>query len=230
MKQLVTALCIVAICSPAFSQSPSEDELYAKLTKGNVEALDALLKKPDECSALLLYTGAGVAFKEKKLEDAAFLFYAGQLRARFDQKCFPPQGTGGDNPFVLFAALSRTLGSSINPAVMAEPEIFSKALERIGKWSPKAPDGYSPGYKFKERLSEKDAHEAAGPNRIEFLARMGELSKLLSDAEYFAAYQVVRAHNLATGDNRPTAEEYENATAKMKRIETEKGLKGFFSK
>jgi hypothetical protein len=221
---------IVAWSTVCFSQSPAEKVLYEKLEKGEAEALEPVLKTPGEYSALILYVGAGVAFKEKRLEDSAFLFYAGQLRARFDQKCFPPKGTGGDSPFLVYAALSQGLGSTINPAVMSEPKAFAKAIERVEKWSPKAPIEYTPGYEFQERLSEKDAHEAAKPNRTEFLSRMGDLSKLLNDPEYFAAFRVVQAHNLASGDKRPTKEENERATETMKRIEKDTGLKGIASK
>src|SRR5258705_3318796 len=197
----------------------AEGNLSEKLLKGDVKALETVLKTPDQCSADVLYVGAAVAFKQKRLEDSAFLFYAGQLRARFDQKCFPPKGTGGDSPFLAYAALSQELGSSINPAVMAEPKTFAKVFERLEKWKPKAPKEYTPGYEFKERLSEKDAHEAAKPNRTAFLGRMGDFSKLLNDAEYFAAFRVVQTYNLRSADKRRTKEENEKATETMKRIE-----------
>src|SRR5688572_25633003 len=99
----------VSCATVACSQSPAEEDLYEKLAKGpdQVRALETVLKTPDEYSALILYGGSGVAFKEKRLEDCAFLFYAGQLRARFDQKCFPAKETGGNSPFLLYAALSQ---------------------------------------------------------------------------------------------------------------------------
>jgi hypothetical protein len=231
VKPYFAAFCmVVAWSTVCFSQSPAERDLYEKLAKADGKSLETVLKTPEEYSALVLYVGAGVALKEKKLEDSAFFFYTGQLRARFDQKCFPSKESGGDSPFLFYAALSQGLGIAINPAVMAEPKIFAKAIERVEKWNPKAPEAYTPGYEFKERLSEKDAHEAAKPNRTEFLRRMGDLSKLLNDAEYFAAFRVGQAYNLAIDDKRPTKEENEMATETMKRIEKERGLKGFFSK
>jgi hypothetical protein len=52
-----------------------------------------------------------------------------------------------------------------------------------------------------------------------------------NDAEYFAAFRVIPAYRLASDDKRrPTKEENEKATETMKRIEKDKGLKGFFSK
>jgi len=234
VKSYILAFCsFILLASVGFAQSPAEKDLYEKLAEGpgQVKALETVLKAPDQFSALILYLGANVAFKENRLEDSAFLFYAGQLRARFDKECFPPKGTGGDNPFLAYAALSQQVGSAINPAVMAEPKVFAEAIERVKKWNPKAPKGYEPGYEFTERKSEKDGDEAAKPGRIEFLNRLGDLSSLLSDAEYFAAFRVVQAYRLASDDKqRPTKEENEKATEIMKRIEKDRGLNGFFSK
>jgi hypothetical protein len=234
VKSYIVSFCsFILLASVGFSQSPAEIDLLEKLAEGpdQAKALETVLKAPDQFSALILYLGADVAFKEKRLEDSAFLFYAGQLRARFDKECFPPKGTGGDSPFLALAALSQQFGSAINPAVMTEPKVFAKAIERVKKWNPKAPRGYEPGYEFTERKSEKDAHEAAKPGRTEFLSRLGDLSSLLNDAEYFAAVRVFQAYHLASDDRqRPTKEENEKATETMKRIEKDKGLKGFFSK
>jgi hypothetical protein len=95
--------------------------------------------------------------------------------------------------------------------------------------SPKAPKGYDPGYEFTKRKTEKDAHEAAEPNRAEFITRMSELSTLLNDAEYFAAFRVIQADNLETDDKRPTKEAIDHATETMKGIEKQKGLNGLLS-
>jgi hypothetical protein len=234
MKSCIIAFCsLVLFASVGFSQSPAEKDLCEKLAEGpdQAKALDTVLKTPDQFSALVLFLGANEALKEKRIEDSAFLFYAGQLRARFDRACFPPKRTGGDSPFVALAALSQEFGSVINPAVGADPKAFAKAIERVKNWTPKAPKEYDPGYEFTERKSEKDAYEATKPNQTEFLSRMGDIASLLNDAEYFAAFRVVQAYNLAADDKqRPTKEENEKATETMKRIEKDKGLKGVFSK
>lgn len=234
MKPYIVAFCsLILFASVGFSQSLAEKDLYEKLAEGpdRAKALETVLKAPDQFSALILYLGADAAFKEKRLEDSAFLFYAGRLRTQFDKECFPPKGTGGDSPFVVYAALSQQFGSAITPAVMAEPEVLAKVIERVKKWNPKASKEYDPGYEFTERKSENAVHEAVKPNRTEFLSRLGDLSSLLNDAEYFAAFRVVQAYNLPIDDKRrPTQEENEKATETMKRIEKDKGLKGFFSK
>jgi hypothetical protein len=227
---LILSLVIALTPVVALSQS-AENELYEKLIKGSnrVAALETVLKTPDRFSALILYMSANVAFRTNRLEDSAFLFYAGQLRARFDMECFPPRGTGGNHPFVLYDALSHQLGSVINPAVMTQPKVFSRAIARVKKWSPKAPEEYHPGYEFMKRLSEKEAHKAAKPNRDEFISRMSDLASLLNDPEYFSAFRVIQTSNLAFDDKRPTREDVAKATEAMKRIEKEKRLKGVFT-
>jgi len=234
VKPYIVAFCsLILLASVGFSQSPAEKDLYEKLAEGpdKAKALETVLKAPDQFSALILYLGAEVALKEKRLEDSAFLLYAARLRTQFDKECFPPKGTGGDSPFVAYAALSQQIGSDIIPAVMSEPKVFAKAIERVKKWNPKAQKESDPGYEFTERKSEKDAHEAAKPSRTEYLSRLGDLSTLLNDTEYFEAIRVVQAYNLAIDDKRrPTKEESEKATETMKRIEKDKGLKGLFSK
>jgi hypothetical protein len=230
---IVTFCSVILLASAAFSQSPAEKDLFEQLAEGpnQAKALETVLKAPDQFSSIILYFGASAALKEKRLEDSAFLFYAGQLRKRFDRECFPPKGTGGDSPFVAFAALSQQIGSIITPAAMAEPKVFAKAIERVKKWNPKAPKEYDPGYEFTERKSEKDAHEAVKPYQTEFLSRLGDISSLLNDAEYFAAFRVVQTYRLASDDKqRLTKDENEKATETMKRIEKDKGLKGFFSR
>jgi len=263
-----SALVILGILNGvAFSQSPAEFDQYQKLidpeNRGEraeqefdlyqkligpdaVKALEIVLEKPDEYSTVILYHGSGVAFKEKRLEDSAFLFYIARWRARFDKECFPPIGEGGNSPFTLYSALQHQYGSAINPAVMAEPQVFEGALARVKKWSPKASKEYDPGYAFTERKAEEDALAAINPKRTEFINKMSDLARLLKMPEYFAAFRVVQAYNLSdlaalsydkltqeAVDNvmakRPAQKAYDKAMKTMERIEKEQGLEGAVS-
>jgi hypothetical protein len=201
-------------------RSRPQNPICSKLVKGPdaAKAIDTVLKKPEDYSTLLLYSAAGAAFKEKRLEDSAFLFYAAQLRKRFDRECFPPKGSGGNSPFVAFQAVDQAYGTQINPALMAEPKMFEKVRLRLNNWQPKASKDYDPGYEFKERKTEKEAHEAVKAHRTDYLKTMSGLSALLNDAEYFAAF------NLGPERDRPTKEAYEKARNTMKRMEKAKGL------
>ncbi len=209
--------------------SSSEQSICDTLLKDEVAGLRAVLAQADERSALLLFVASTVAFNTERLEDSAFLFYCGQLRLRFDEQCFPPKTTDEHNPVHLMRSYATELGARINPAVMAEPRTFSKALTRVAEWRPRAPDAYIPGYEFDKRLPEKDAQAAAEPNRVDFLKHMGDFATLLNDEDYFAASRVVKNLRVPGEDRLPTKEEYAAAKATMSRIETEKGVASFSS-
>lgn len=230
-KAFLSLVCPFVTFVGLLAQSPAEQELFQKLTKGPqfVEAIEKVLKSPEEYSALILYVGSSRALEQKRLEDSAFLFYAAQMRARFDRACFPPKGEGGDSPFLVYAALSQQIGSAVNPAVMAEPKVFEKAFERVKKWTPRASKEYHPGYEFIARKSEAEALESTKLQRKDYVDIMDNLSKLLNDAEYFAAFKTIQASNLGPDENRPTKAAVERATETMKRIEKDKGLRGIFS-
>ncbi len=204
--------------------SQSEQAICDTILKSDADGLKAVLQQPDERSALVLLVAAAIAFNSERLEDSAFLFYAGQLRLRFDEQCFPPKEINGQNPVHLMRGYAVELGAKINPAVMGEPQTFSKALARVARWRPRTPSGYQPGYKFNRRLTEEAARVAADPNRVEFLSRMGDMATLLNDEEYFSATQVVKNLCVASEDRLPTKDEYEAALKTLARIEKEKGI------
>jgi hypothetical protein len=225
---LSLGLAIYCFATP-ISRLLIENTLYVDLgEKGpvHVKALESLLERPDEHTALVLFTGAATALSDKRTEDSAFLFYAAQLRARFDGECFPPKGSGDSDPFVALSALSEGIGSAVNSAIMQDPKAYARAVDRLRKWVPKVPPGYSPGYSYKERKTAKVAAELTESNRKRFVKNMGDVAVLLNEPEYFAAFQIVRAHNVGSEDNAPTEEAAEAATKKMKRIERARGIKG----
>ena len=226
MRSLLLAVGLSVLpCIAAFSQSLDEERLAEQLLKKpeSAKALEFVLKKPDEHSAVVLYSAALTALGAKRLEDSAFLYYTAQLRSRFDRACFPPKR---ESELALEASLNSMCGGEINAAVMGEPKVFAKVYARVAKWTPKAPSGYRPPYEFVQRKSEKDSLEATKAKRKEYIDTMSGLSTLLNDAEYFAAFRVSQAYNVTRGEKRPTKETRDNAVETMKRIETDKGIKG----
>jgi hypothetical protein len=203
---------------------PSDKAICDTILKADADGLKAVLQQPEERSTLVLLVAAAIAFNSERLEDSAFLFYAGQLRLRFDEQCFPPKQIDNKNPVHLMRGYAAELGAKINPAVMHEPPVFSKALARVARWRPRTPSGYQPGYAFDQRLTEEAARAAAEPDRVEFLSRMGDLATLLNDEKYFSATQVVKNLCVVSEDRLPTKDEYEAAVKTLVRIEKEKGI------
>jgi len=80
---------------------PSDKAICDTILKSDADGLKAVLQQPDERSALVLLVAAAIAFNSERLEESALLFYAGQLRLRFDEHCFPPKPIDGQNPIHL---------------------------------------------------------------------------------------------------------------------------------
>jgi hypothetical protein len=212
---------------PAPKQNAAEQELLEKLEKGpdKVQALEAVLRKSEELSPSVLRAAMLVALKEKRIEDGAFLLYAGLFRSDFDHECFPPEGLSALGPFVIDSLSSQLFGGDLTSEILNEPATLSKVIDRLKKWSPEVPRDYHPGYDFKERKSERTAVEATKPNRADVVRKLSDCLTLLNDPEYFAAFRVNQAYRSTSADQQPTKEENETATATMKRIEKAKGIK-----
>jgi len=233
MKNLLVFLSTLAFLTSSIAQAPSEQALYLQLASTGSEAIAALKKvlaKPESASAVILYTASGVAFREKQIEDSGFLFYVARFRAQFDKELFPPTGTGGDSPMVLFGALQQQLGSVVNPALLAEPKVFARVLARVKSWNPEVAADYSPGWAFSKKGSKELAEASIKDGRAKFLDGMGGICTLLQDDAYFAAFKIGQDYNLKQGSERPTKEAFDASMKTMERIEGEKGIQGIASK
>jgi len=233
MKTLSILVAVLACASATLAQSPVEDALYQRLTTSGSDsaaALDEVMAKPESSSAVLLYFASSVALKEKRLEDSGFLFYVARFRAQFDKELFPPTGTGGNSPMVLFGALQQQLGSVVNPALMAEPKVFAKVLARVESWKPEVPQGYLPGWEFSQKESPEKAEASIQDGRARFLEGMGGICTLLQDDDYFAAFKTAQDYNLKPRDEKPAKEAFDTAMETMERIEREKGIQGVVTK
>jgi len=218
-----------AVTTMRLALSPKEQAICDTIVKDPSAGLRAVLQQPEDCSAVVLFVASAIAIDAKRLEDSAFLFYSGQLRLRYDEQCFPPKITDGRNPIDLIRGYSLEVGAKINPAVMNEPEIFSKALDRVTRWRPRASNAYAPGYEFHRRLTEEAAGLAAEASRTEFLSRMGDFATLLSDKDYFSAAQIVNRLRVQGDDRLPTKEEYAAAVETLARIQAQRGIEGMIA-
>ncbi len=234
MKKLIACSCIAFFIGTILSraQSPAEEPLYHQLTTGELDkatlsALDRVLKDSEEYSAVILYAACAVAMRTNRLEDAGFLFYAGQIRVKFDKAVFPPTGTGGNSPMLLFGALQYEVGTPLNPALFAKPKIFVKVAERIKSWKPKAGPKYEPGWEYSKRGDEKTVAEALESVRKTMTSEIVGQASLLLDTNYFAAFRIVQDYNLKSGaTNQPSRQAYDTALGTMQRIEKQKGIDG----
>jgi len=215
-------------CSTAKSQEERNTEVLKQLQSETQreQGLNEVLKTAEAQPAVILIEACIVAAKLERLEDQAFLFYTAQLRRRFDAKAFPPKGKGGNSPLVAINAVLSLIGSSLNPAIMSKPKVFSKAIKRVEQWEPAAPESYRPGYEFSARLPEQEAIEEFAPHKQKFVQAMSKMAQLLNDPDYFDAAELVKRYNGAAPGDKPSEDAKNEAIKTMKRIESQKDLPG----
>jgi len=176
----------------------------AELTR----TLDAILADPSMVSPMYLFFASKTAFNLSRLEDAAFLFYASQLRAAFDFSRFEINGTpDGNNAATYLGFLRKTIGQSVNPAIMLKPVNFANAIDRLDRWTlVPSPQAFYPefadakGFKTPAEKWPSMAATLKGRFMVEFGRRQ---SRLLKDGPYFEAFQFVQAMNQGLIENTP---------------------------
>lgn len=233
-REMLLVLTMAGMVNALAVEAPASNELlYRQLAVGGKDvstaALDRVVKNPGAISAAVLYSAVSVAVREKRVEDAGFLFYIARFRAQFDSELFPAVSQGANSPLTSLSALQQQWGSVINPAVMGSPTTFATVLARVKAWTPAVVEGYHPGWQYAGRGEEGRARAAMENTRRQFLESMNGLCTLLQDPTYFAAFRTGQDYNTLRGARRPTAQEYQEAMQTMTRIEKEKGIPGIAS-
>lgn len=233
---IVALALLAALPLSAATKKPSEMEQALMKIEAAPTPADALapmlfiLAHSQEAPAMQLFLGSAVALGANRLEDAAYLFYVGQMRTRYDLARFPPKGKGGDSPGVALGAVSHQLGAEINPAIMREPASFAKVVARVEAWTPATPPGYDPSWEY-AAVQEAEAKRQFTEHRESFSKQFGGLSTLLNDAQYFAAFKVLQEYNFSSYEQRQKPDrvkEKKAAEAKMLAIEKKRDIEGLF--
>ncbi len=208
-----------------------EENIYHQLTSEQtcLKALNRVVKNSGDFSAGILYMSCSVALRLHRLEDAGFLFYAANIRTEFDKALFPPVGKRGDNPLIALGLLQTEMGNRLSPALMSEPQLFARVAAKVKSWKPRVPSGFEPGWDYSRKTNEKQAEGVMAEARKEVVAQLSDLSRLLQDATYFAAFKIAQDYNLKAPNEsgRPTKSAYDAACQTMEQIERQKQIVGF---
>lgn len=118
-------------------------EMLQILTQGSAvqqqEALERVRAAPERFQPPVLYAMSQVLFKAKLYHEAAFWFYAGQLRARFDaNRCTDP--TAGQ----AVDALNQAYGAPITRYLFQNLDHALDLIENVVAWDRKTPYDYDP--------------------------------------------------------------------------------------
>jgi hypothetical protein len=172
-----------------------------------------------------LYIAASTAEQLGRHEDAAFLFYAAQLRKHFE---YERRGiTGNPRSEQYLAFLNHTIGMRVNPVVGRHPKAFIAAIARNERWeiipAPRASlDELGANPEFKVPAS--DWPVLARELKEEFMSVFGrKFAVLLADPEFVEAFQYVRAYNMfEIPRSEDAGRKYETYLARIRAMEKER--------
>lgn len=236
-KKLILLLIMISTALFADKDTALSSESIMKIIEGKdknkqVRLLNDVLLNDSYIDALGLMLTSGTAYQNGKKEDAAFLFYAGQIRFKSDMKNYTPKGKGGNSPAALLGAMSYQLGSVINPEIMREPVLYANVVKRLTNWDPQYSKDYSPGWEYESKPNKEDAYLSITKVKNERIEQMSDISLLLNDKEYFESFLVLQDYNMNMFkyiDDQDMTLKKEKAEAKMESIEKSKKLNGFIT-
>ena len=117
------------------------NETIQVLARGTIEekrkAIESIKGSPDRYAPPVFYLLSSVLFEDGKKEEAAFWFYAGQLRARFDaNRCADISAREA------VAALNEQYGTPINQFMFERLAKLEELILQVVEWDKKTPHNY----------------------------------------------------------------------------------------
>lgn len=185
-----------------------------------------------------LFMAAAKLARQKRLEDAAYMFYIAQIRAGTDLESYEPVGTGGNSPGVAIAAIQFELGQVINPAIMRDRDAFGRVVDRIESFACRFSPTYSPGWEYRSKVDETSFNAVTTEIKTSRQQQMRDFRRLLADDEYYRLFRLTQSYHCRHYDRLPwemfggepeerqviTAEECTKAVTRLKEIEQQMGV------
>src|SRR6266403_4292308 len=145
-----------------------------------------------------LYLAANTAYRICEIKEAAFLFYAAQIRKHFDYKRYGLGKANGDNIQTYWGFLNQTLVESVPSAITRKPQEFSEVIDMLDKWQVvPADDALYIKTMYGAYVLPKNQWQAAGDSiKNDFMNNYGyKFNKFLSNSENAEAFVFVQDYN-----------------------------------
>lgn len=111
--------------------------LNSSSRKKRVAAVDSVEAQPDRYAPPVLYALSKVLFDNGEKDKAAFWYYAGQLRGRFDaNRCADISARSA------IEVLNRQYGPRINQYAIKDPDKLEQLVLRVAEWDRETPHAY----------------------------------------------------------------------------------------
>lgn len=180
------------------------------MTIGNDTAIDNIVHQinidPGSVPPKGLFYVAKALSDRKKMEDAAFYFYAAQLRATFDMARFPAYNPGDNkktsdkrtqdqignvpssapaliNPHEPLSMLALSLGAPISRFAMADADRLDRIMNKVREWDLATPYAYLPDYDTSHAVDFKDWPALLTKTRNDYFTRVRQISRGLKTVQ-----------------------------------------------
>jgi len=101
------------------------------------QAIDSVLAAPDKFNPVVFCCLSKVLFDQQKYDEAAFWFYAGQLRARYDaNRCADVSARDA------VAVLNQQFGPPVNKYTFHHLDLLKAVIPKVLEWDEKTPHNY----------------------------------------------------------------------------------------
>ena len=223
------------VSSPSISSPLTAKRIESLRATSNDPAGDYFIGSPEEQKNIVsafvednsksdptfLYLAANTAYRNGEIKQAAFLFYAAQIRKRFDYKRYGLGDANGDNIQTYWGFLNQTLGEPLNPAITRRPQEFSEVIDMLGKWQVvPADDALYVKTMYGAYVLPKNQWPAAADSiKKDFMDNYGyKLKRFLSNTENAQAFIFFQDYNLGhiphTPENDQKYEKYRDIVNK----------------
>lgn len=196
-------------------------------------SLTYILRNQEDIPSTYLLFASAQSLQLDRLEDAGYLYYAGQLRAKFDLRRFPPKQLGGNSPSITLISLMRQVGSVVNPEVFKKPELFNRIIVNLAKFPITTKADYDPGWEYKYKLPLSKQKEILREIANSDIKQLAGFAQLLNDTEYFNAFKTLQEFHLLDEESKGLQTyivSKQNAENKMFEIELAKKIVGRYYK
>lgn len=196
-------------------------------------SLTYILQHQKEIPSTHLIFASAQALQLNKLEVAGYLYYAGQLRAKFDLRRFPSIQKSGHSPHITLINVLREVGSLVNPEVFNNPKVFSQIVVNLAKFPITTNAGYDPGWDYTHEQPIDRQQQILQEISNTDIKQLAGFSQLLNNQEYFKAFRSLQELNMLSEENK-LLEIYiarkQKTENKMFEIEKSKNIVGQFYK
>ncbi|MDP4494391.1 hypothetical protein Q9L41_00505 [Vibrio cholerae] len=194
MKKTISIFCFVFLFSGcATSQMMSVDVAISEMSKSPENAsqyLDKILANPVDASGYVLLIGSTTSVKLNRFQDAAYFYYASEMKMRCEKALYPPVASAGDNPLLAAGAINSNLVYVIQPEIWYRLNDLEHVINRLKEFDLiKFHRGYNPGWDYKSISDYDSVFSQCVDMRERYIATFDDILKMLRLEKYMALFR-----------------------------------------